>query len=486
MAGERLGKWGAIRMVLPRYFLSAMIFISLSRMVSALPADFERKDWVAGLTSPLAMKWSPDGRLFVLEQAGKVRVVKDGALLPTPFATVKAWVGHRESMLGVAFDPKFATNGYVYLYYSEDGKQQNRITRLTSSKTDANVAETGSEVVLLDGIGSAGYQGGAFFFGKDGMLYAGSAHGGSQDLNNLGGKVLRLNPAAYPNVIPADNPFVGKAGARAEIWAYGFREPFTGAADTVTGDMVVNDVGEGTAEEVDVLKKGGNFGYEGGCEGSCTKADMVNPWIEYTHGVGNCITGAAFYYGQSFPAEYRGSFFYADYGATWIKRKSAAGVISDFDSGNGKVIQLDVGPDGSLYLLKINGENPPWTGSVQRVKYNGLVSVAPNATPGAAGPMGPRESIVHARTQSVLRFQLGVGGLSSAKDQAREASVTVYDHEGRRVKSMSAHFSSGSSKTLDWNLQGDVPGAGAYYYALDVVSESGRHAVKQGRILFLE
>lgn len=448
----------------------------LAVQAAALPPDFERKDWVStGLVSPLAMKWSPDGRLFVLEQAGHVRIIENGVLLPTRFATVKTWTGHRESMLGVAFDPDFAANGYVYLYYSENGVQKNRITRLTSSKTDRNVAEPASEVVLLDQIGTAAYQGGAFFFGKDKMLYAASAHGGSQNLNDLGGKVLRINPATYPNVIPADNPFVGQAGKRAEIWAYGLREPFTGAADTVTGNMVVNDVGDGKAEEINLVKKGANYGYEAGCEGTCAKAGMENPWVEYGRNVGGCITGAAFYYGKSFPGEYTGSLFYADWGAVWIKRRAADGKVHDFDTGNGKVIQLDVGPDGALYTLKINGENPPWTGAVQRIRYTGTVGVTPHRRDGASR-LGPEVSVARGAGAPGIRFLLG-------GNPARGATLDIRDGLGRPVAALEARP---GAAYLAWDFSHRAPRPGLYAYDLRTYAADGQPRRLTGSLLVLE
>jgi glucose/arabinose dehydrogenase len=393
-------------------------------LCAALPADFERKEWVAGFNSPLAMKFAPDGRLFVLEQAGKIRVVKNGALLPAPFATLQTWA-HRESMLGLAFDPKFAENGYLYVYY-QTPKQKNRISRLTAGKDNPDLAEPGSELALLDNIGDAGYQGGAFFFGKDGMLYAGSAHPGSQDGNSLSGKALRLNPAGYPNIIPADNPFVGKAGYKEEIFALGFREPFTGAVDPATGDMVFLDVGEGGAEEIDLLKKGANYGYEGGCEGACTKTGMENPWLSYAHNVGNCITGAAFYRGNAFPSEYQGSLFFADWGASWIKRRTPDGKLVDFDAASGQVIQMDVGPDGALYLLKIVGQNIPWTGSVLKVRYTGALAINPAAGAANASRIGPETLVLRYRDGAGARFLLGTA-------PPKEASLEVFDAAGKRI-----------------------------------------------------
>lgn len=393
-------------------------------MAHGLPRDFERTEWVGGFDSPLSMRFAPDGRLFVLEQAGKIRIVKNGILLPAPFATLQTWA-HRESMLGVAFDPRFGENGYLYIYYSTP-RQKNRITRLTASKSNPDLAEAGSETILLDDIGDAGYQGGAFFFGKDGMLYAGSAHGGSQLTNSLAGKALRINPSGYPDIIPADNPFVGKPGYREEIYALGFREPFTGAVDPVSGDMVFLDVGEGGPEEIDLLKPGANYGYEGGCEGPCSKAGMENPWLSYTHAVGNCITGAAFYRAAAFPPQYQGSLFFADWGASWIKRRDADGKMVDFDNTSGQVIQMDVGPDGNLYLLKINGQNIPWTGSVLKVRYTGAVSLRAAARDGSIQGNLKDTRIGEGVVSSGVRFRLGI-------DPFRDASVGLYDAAGNRI-----------------------------------------------------
>lgn len=452
----------------------SFLAVAATLPLHSLPPDFERKDWVTGLTSPLAMKWSPDGRLFVLEQAGHVRVIKEGVLLPEKYATVKTWKGHRESMLGVAFDPKFKDNGFVYLYYSEDVVQKNRITRLTSSKANPDVSEPNSEIVLLDKIGTAAYQGGAFFFGKDGMLYAASAHGGSQNLNDLGGKVLRINATAYPDIIPKDNPFVGRSDARPEVYALGLREPFTGAADTVTGDMVVNDVGDGRSEEVNLLKKGANYGYEAGCEGICAKAGMENPWIDIPHSVGNCITGAAFYYGHTFPPAYRGSYFYADWGKSWIKRRDAAGKLHDFDAGGGRVIQMDVGPDGSLYLLRIEGENPPWKGAVQRVRYTGAVGVRH----AGSGPesLGPEAATVRAGAAPSIRFRLG--GLGP-----KDASLAIRDGRGRLVARRDLRT---EGDALEWGFAGKAPATGLHLYSLRVSLPGQAPVTRTGRILILD
>jgi|GEM_PF-1300543 len=472
-AGLIKGVTGGIPRGISRSIASILLGLLLpARGTWAMPADFERTEWVTGFNSPLSMHFAPDGRLFVLEQAGKIRIIKNGALLPTPFATLTTWA-HRESMLGVAFDPKFADNGFVYIYY-QTPKQKNRISRLTASKDNPDLAVAGSETVLLDDIGDAGYQGGAFFFGKDGMLYAGSAHTGSQLINSLSGKALRINPAGYPNVIPADNPFVGKAGYREEIYALGFREPFTGAVDPVTGDMVFLDVGEGGPEEIDLLKPGANYGYENGCEGTCTKAGMENPILSYAHSIGNCITGAAFYQANAFPAEYKGSLFYADWGASWIKRRTSDGKTVDFDASSGQVIQLDVGPDGSLYMLKIIGQNIPWTGSVLKVRYTGTLPIHPSARSQLQGRIGPEAAV--ARKGMPARFLLGSTPL-------RSAELDLFDARGNRFRSL--HATAGD-KVLTWDPGRDAAKSGVCAYVLRLLPAAGAAETHRGSLLLLD
>ncbi len=444
----------------------------------ALPTNFERTAWVTGLISPLAMRFAPDGRLFVNQQNGQIRIIKNGLLLPTPFATLNTSAGHRESMVGIALDPHFTQNGYVYVHYlGTNPTLIMKVTRLTSSKTNPDIMEPGSEILLLDSLSIGGYQGGALTFGKDGMLYIGSAHGGSKDPSNLHGKALRINPASYPNVIPVDNPFVKTPGTRPEIWSLGFREPFSGTTDTVNDRVVFNDVGEGGSEEVDILKKGANFGYESGCEGNCTNAGMENPWINLPHGSGlfySCITGGTFYYGNSFPSEYRASYFFADYNTTQIATKSSDGTLNVFDKTTDKVIQLEVSPiDGALYALKIEGDQPPWKGTVQRIRYTGVLSVNDincNAN------FGPSVNFVSTYSQTSLHFMLG-------NQKAKSVALTIYNSQGQvfdQIKTLDA------DSKLNWNFGAKAIKSGVYFYALKVISEKGILQEKKGSLFLLD
>src|SRR4051794_13391414 len=231
---------------------------------ATLPPGFQEVVVASGLSSPTAMQFAPDGRLFVAEQGGRLRVIKNGALLSTPFVTVTVSSAGERGLLGVAFDPNFATNHFVYIYYTATSPSvHNRISRLTAN---GDVAVAGSEVVLLelDNLSSAtNHNGGALAFGADGKLYAAvgeNANGANaQSTSNVLGKMLRINP---DGTIPGDNPFFNAtAGKNRAIWAMGLRNPFTFAFHPATGEMLINDVGQNTWEEIDEGRAGANYGW---------------------------------------------------------------------------------------------------------------------------------------------------------------------------------------------------------------------------------
>jgi glucose/arabinose dehydrogenase len=197
-----------------------------------LPEDFEEIEVMGGLKSATNMEFSPDGRLFVLEQAGKILIIKNGELLPTPFLTLTQVDSSAEGgLLGLAFDPQFNTNGHFYVYYTKTGDPStNQVSRFTVSATNPDTADPNSELLILGGIPSdldlKQHNGGQMQFGLDGKLYVATgdanAPSDAQSLETLAGKILRIDPDGS---VPADNPFVGTPDARGEIWAYGLRNP---------------------------------------------------------------------------------------------------------------------------------------------------------------------------------------------------------------------------------------------------------------------
>jgi glucose/arabinose dehydrogenase/subtilase family serine protease len=313
-----------------------------------------------GLTNPTAMAFAPDGRLFVCEQAGTLRVIKDGRLLAKEFAQLTVSPSGSAGLLGVAFDPDFATTQFVYVYYTTTGTpHHNRISRLTASGDEAI---PGSEVLIfdLDEESHSGHNGGAIHFGVDGKLYAavGDNHDGTdaQSFENLFGKILRIN---RNGTIPSDNPFYfSAAGKNRAIWALGLRNPFTFAVQPGTGSIFINDVGEDTWEEINRGVAGANFGWPD-TEGPTSDPRFQSPVYSYGHGetatTGCSIAGGAFYNPATvqFPAEYVGQYFFADFCTGWIRRldPSTPDVTAGFATGISRPVDLKVGPDGGLYYL---------------------------------------------------------------------------------------------------------------------------------------
>jgi glucose/arabinose dehydrogenase len=351
-----------------------------ARGAATLPPNFARSQVVGGLASPTAMEFAPDGRLFVAEQRGMLRVVKAGGSLAT-FLDISGRV-HSEGergLLGVAFDPAFSNNHYVYLYYTKRATgttpAHNRVIRVTAR---GDRAVTGSEklILRLNNLSSAtNHNGGAIHFGEDGKLYVAvgdnANSGNAQSLRTLKGKILRINK---DGTIPRYNPFYKRAtGTNRAIWALGFRNPFSFAIQPHKGKMFINDVGEQRWEEINRGAAGANYGWPR-YEGPESDSKYHNPVFVYGHGstkaTGCAITGGAFYNPTTmqFPSGYVGDYFFADFCSGWIRRLDAAtGDVTGFATGLSMPVALEVSRDGSLYYLS-RGHG---TGSVGKIRYTG-------------------------------------------------------------------------------------------------------------------
>lgn len=342
---------------------------------SALPLGFTDTVVAGGLTNPTAMDLAPDGRIFVAEQGGKLRVIKNGQLLTTAFVSLTVNSSGERGLLGVTFDPNFATNQFVYVYYTTSTSPiHNRVSRFTAN---GDVAVNGSEVPILDleNLSTAtNHNGGAIHFGPDGKLYVAvgeNANGAnSQDLGTRLGKMLRINS---DGTIPNDNPFIGTAGANPAIWALGLRNPFTFAFQNGTGRMFINDVGQNTWEEIDDGIAGGNYGWPSQ-EGITGNPNFRDPLFAYPHTgplpSGIAITGGAFYNPTTakFPAPFVGDYFFADFGGDWIFRfDPVSNVVSQFaiNLTGTSPVDLDVTPAGNLLYLARG------TGQVRQIAYEG-------------------------------------------------------------------------------------------------------------------
>jgi glucose/arabinose dehydrogenase len=391
-------------------------------------AGFSDVAVVTTLSQPTAFTWTPDGRMLVLEKAGRVRIVVNGVLQGTSALDISASVdsGFEKGLLGICLDPGFVTNGYVYLYYTNK-VPQNRISRFTMS---GNTLDALSEAVILDHIDATNgnHNGGNILIGPDGKLWAAPGDSGtggakSQDLSvgSLNGKVLRMERDGAP---AAGNPFLGDAAKEPRIWAYGFRNPFRFTFRPSNGSLYVADVGQSSREEIDVVTPGGNYGWPmaegtlGGCAG------CLPPVFEYDHTVGQAIIGGVFVTGGNYPEFLRGKYVFGDYVSSWIRyldfsaSDTVVGTLQDFASSAEGPVQFAIGPDGDIYYAAIN------TGRIYRIlppaaSYFTVTPCRLADTRGSPGPSGgPALSANSART-------FPVAGLCNIPPTARSVAVML-------------------------------------------------------------
>lgn len=322
--------------------------ISISPAIAQTPPPLISADLVVGgMSGVVAITHAGDDRLFITEQAGRIRIVDlsttPPTLLATPFLDINDIVrapgdegaGGEEGLLSVAFDPDYATNGFFYVYYTNTSS--NNVVASYSVSADRDIAlQVGTPLLTIPHPGASNHNGGQLQFGHDGFLYVATGDGGggndasnnAQNRNVLLGKLLRLDvngPAPY--AVPPGNPFVDDEDAMPEIWAYGLRNPFRFTVDRQTGDLFIGDVGQGAREEVDLAPVGAgglNFGWRV-MEGTrctnlaqlnnppCNHASLVLPILEYpnpTDGPSSVIAGQR-YRGTRLISP--GTYLYADF-----------------------------------------------------------------------------------------------------------------------------------------------------------------------------
>lgn len=334
---------------------------------AALPPGFVESMVADSLDSPVSMGVAPDGRIFVCEQGGRLRVIKDGRLLARPFLTLPVYVNLEEGLLGVAFDPAFFWNHRVYvLYTAAEPNRHNRIVCVTA-KGDTADRKSLRTIFELDPHLQHQHVGGAMRFGRDGCLYVGTGdndHGPwAQSLHTTFGKILRIRPDGS---IPRDNPFAEIAkGTHRAIWARGLRNAFTFDIDARNGRMFINDVGGSLYEEVNEGLAGANYGWPL-VEGPSSDTTFRAPIHSYGHDQGCAITGAAFYSRgrEMFPREWVGRYFYAEYCKDEIRWLDPAAPATAHLFGTTRVpgpVDLRVGSDGALYYL-VRGNSDPTGG----------------------------------------------------------------------------------------------------------------------------
>jgi len=354
---------------------------------NAIRAGFTETIVADSLDSPVSMAIAPDGRVFVCEQGGRLRVIRGGRLLKRPFVTVPTKPVEEEGLLGVALDPEFAKTRHVFVTYtSYTPTRHNVIARFTAA---GDTAVPGSEYIVFEFDTHAAHQhvGGALRFGRDGMLYASSGECGdgtlSHSLASTAGKILRLR---RDGSIPGDNPFPNETrGRHGAIWARGFRNAFAFDVHPRTGRIFVNDVGGSRLEEVNELERGGDYGWPV-AEGAAGTRSMVDPIHVYTHAHGCAITGGAFYAPArpSLGRHWVDGYFFEDYCANEIRWLSPARPPQVETFGKTSVpgpVDLRVGADGSFWYLA-RGNSIPTGGA--GTAWGMVVRVAPQS------PAAPR------------------------------------------------------------------------------------------------
>jgi putative heme-binding domain-containing protein len=323
-----------------------------------LPPGFKAEVVATGLTGVTALEVARDGRIFVCEQTGALRIVKQGKLLAQPFVRLPVDATWERGLIGVTVAPDFPGTPHIFVcYVAAKPYPHHVVSRFTAA---GDVAETASEHILLEGddqrkLGGnvpAGHQGGAIHFGKDGKLYVAlgdqTAGKPAQELNSLLGRLLRINA---DGTIPDDNPFISKVtGKYRATWALGLRNPFTFAVQPETGRLFINDVG-GRAEEINEGMAGANYGWPIVEHGPTSDRRFRGPIHHYPTA---CIAGGAFAPQHlAWPQEYRSRYFFGDFNHGWIKTldPSKPEVAQAFAVGLRRPVDLRFGPDGCLYVL---------------------------------------------------------------------------------------------------------------------------------------
>ncbi len=395
--------------------MTAGLLIAPMEAKAALPPGFATETIAGGLNFPTSMAFTPDGRIFVGEKSGSIRVIKNGALLPTLLVQLTDINTYADrGLIGIAVDPNFATNKYIYLSYTYENTPGANLTaaktaRIVRMTVSGDTASEATKVVIVGTVGgsaatpscknypagtdciasdSSSHSAGGLRFGPDGKLYATLGDGArfdvadpdalrAQNLDSLNGKMLRINT---DGTAPIDNPFYnGNPNAnRSKVYAYGVRNMFRFSFRPATGAIYGGDVGWDTWEEINIITPGGNYGWpcrEGNNPTSygCTATGHVNPVYTYVHdpGSGGSITAGVFPTGSVYPASYNNKMFFGDFAMNWMKFLEmsptdtfvgTSDLMLSSDNPNGPV-DYAVGPDGYIYFISI------YTGDIRRFVY---------------------------------------------------------------------------------------------------------------------
>jgi glucose/arabinose dehydrogenase len=322
-------------------------------------------------------------RAFLVLQSGRIEVFDYTAGNPQPqeFLDIRNKVsnrGNEEGLLGMTLSPKFLSDGHFYLYYSAADPRRSVISRFSVKSDNLYSADPSSEQVILEvSQPHSNHNGGQIHFGPDGFLYISLGDGGSrgdpegngQNLTTLLGSILRINVGTLDSLgtysVPSGNPFTNSSNSKSEIWAYGLRNPWRFSFDSVTGDLWVGDVGQRHFEEINLVTRGGNYGWnvmEGfhcytDADGSCDQSGLESPVAEYGRDGGCSVTGGYVYRGSRLP-ELSGAYVYGDYctGKIWALRHDGAQITEHLQIVDSSltISSFAQSPSGEIFILSFD------------------------------------------------------------------------------------------------------------------------------------
>jgi uncharacterized repeat protein (TIGR01451 family) len=418
----------------------AFILLLLLLLLSFSPianASITLEPFLSGLDQPVFVGNARDGsnRLFIVEQPGRIRVLQPGETLPTTLLNIAGRVlcCGEQGLLGLAFHPQFASNRRFFVNYTRAGDGATVIAEYTVSQADPNLADTTERVILTIPQPFPNHNGGMLAFGPDGYLYIGMGDGGSgndpnnyaQNVNELLGKILRIDVDQFPYASPPTNPFFGATSGRDEIYAVGLRNPWRFSFDRMTGQLYVGDVGQNEREEVDVVTVGGNYGWRV-FEGTrctnvdpslCAAAGFTAPIAEYNHDFGRCsVTGGYAYRGTASNIA-PGAYFYADFcsGEIFLFHGGVAQMILDTS-----IFVSSFGEDesGELYVVDLGG-------TVSRMTAPLIAPTLVSVTP-AMGLAGSTSSVTLVGTGFTPGVSINAGiGLTTGNIQVTSDTVAT-------------------------------------------------------------
>lgn len=387
--------------------LAGLALAANAAFADSAPPDFDLRTYCEGLAEPVAMEFAPDGRLFVAERLGRVRIVDPiggvtalhagGWPADAPLAQIDVFSDNENGLLGLALDPNFEQTGYVYLFATVS-RSESQILRVRAAVGESVTADA-TPVVIRDHLPTRGvfHSGGGLKFGPDGMLYFSIGDnlvdGNAQDMNTLSGKISRITP---DGASPPDNPFKTPTGAPRATYALGLRNPFRFcfAPDGRLFACDVGSIGPFRREEINVVRAGDNLGWplrEGTFRRVSDEppdATFVDPLLEYS-AEGASPVGIVYYTGKNFPVEYQGNLFHLEYVLNRVYRVQLDGDRAAshtlFVEASGGPVDLVQGPDGCLYYCEIAA------GRIRRISHRSAGDVPSSTVPepdtDAAGPV---------------------------------------------------------------------------------------------------